>query len=104
MRNVKRSLSGRVTAFNGEYEWRLYREPQWCTMDGWKGLAVAVKHVEGQREAILEWPMPSLTSKSVPSRQRPQISRAMLEQGIATALEAGWEPLSRGRPFTITLS
>src|SRR5450432_3231352 len=89
MANFKRDIGGRTIYAGAEYEWRLRREPQWCTVDGWKGVALAIRHVNGQREAILEWPFSGTHSKSVPHRQRPTVSPAMLEKGIATALQAG---------------
>jgi hypothetical protein len=101
MRNAKRTLDGRVLVDGEEFAWRLHREPQWCTTDGWRGLVVAVSHVEGQREALLEWPMPKQGSHSVPYRQRPKVDAAMVKVGVRAALTSGWEPHSRGKPVTV---
>jgi len=101
MRNAKRTLHGEVMVDGQEYAWRLHREPQWCTADGWRGMVVAVNHTDGQREALLEWPMPKGGSHSVPYRQRPKIDLPLLKQAIRKALEAGWEPLSRGKPIAV---
>lgn len=40
-------------AVDGEpYVWRLQRQPQWSSdTAGWRGMAIAVRHKEGQREA-----------------------------------------------------
>ena len=103
MTKVKRKLGGRVCVAGAEYEWHLSREPRHCGPDGWKGIAVAVHLVDGQREAILEWSMPWEKSRSIPSHQRPTVSVAMIEKGVAAALEAGWVPTSRGRPVTIEI-
>jgi hypothetical protein len=101
MRNAKRTLEGQVVLDGEEYAWRLHREPQWCTADGWRGLVIAVNHVAGQREVLLEWPMPKRGSHSVPYRQRPKVDVANLQRAVRTALEAGWEPLSRGKPIAV---
>lgn len=97
MRNAKRIIEGEIEVDSESYAWRLHREPQWCTTDGWRGLFVSVTHVDGQREALIEWPMPKNGSQSVPYRQRPKIDWPSLSEGIRTAIEADWEPLSRGK-------
>ena len=101
MRNAKRTQSGIVSVDGDDFEWRIHREPQWCTADGWRGLAIAVHHVDGRRQALIEWPMPREGSLSVPYRQRPKIDSLLLIQGVRSALAAGWEPLSKGKAFRV---
>src|SRR4051794_28282680 len=101
MRNAKRTLQGQVAVDGQEYAWRLHREPQWCTADGWRGMVIAVNHIDGQREALLEWQMPKSGSHSVPYRQRPKVDGPVLKAAIRKAIEAGWEPLSRGKPLAV---
>jgi len=101
MRNAKRTQDGVVSVDGAEFTWRLHREPQWCTTDGWRGLVLAVRHVDGQREALVEWPMPRSGSHSVPYRQRPKLDTPLLTQGVRTALDAGWDPLSRGKAVAV---
>lgn len=84
-----------------DFAWRLHREPQWCTVDGWRGMVLAVHHVEGQQEALVEWPMPTAGSNSVKYRQRPKIDAPLLNQAVSAAIQAGWEPLSRGKPVRV---
>ena len=39
------------------YVWRLQRQPQWSSdTNAWRGMAIAVRHKEGQREAVVEFP------------------------------------------------
>ena len=85
------------------FAWRLDREPQWCTNDGWRGMVIAVRHVDGQREALIEWPMPEMASNSVPYRQRPKIDTPLLLQAVDAAIASGWEPLSRGKPVNVSV-
>jgi hypothetical protein len=47
---------------------------------------------------MLEFPPPKRLLKGMP-RGRLQISDAILSRGIRAALEAGWEPTSRGKPM-----
>jgi hypothetical protein len=101
MRNAKRTQAGIVSVDGQDFEWRLHREPQWCTVDGWRGLVLAMRHVDGQRQALLEWPMPKGGSNSVPYRNRPKIDSPLLIGGVRSALAAGWKPLSKGRDFRL---
>ena len=103
MTKFKRDLTGIAVVDGEKFEWRVYREPQWCTTDGWKGLALVFRHIDGQREAIVEWPMPKSGSNSVPYRQRPTVSSEMVKRGVLAAINAGWDPLSRGRPISVSV-
>jgi hypothetical protein len=82
------------------YAWSVHREPQWCTIDGWKGLAleVAAQDASG-RQLIIELPFQAKSHRSTPHRQRPNVARSEIERYIREALEAGWDPDSRGKPF-----
>ena len=101
MGNAKRTREGIISCDGVSFEWRLHREPQWCSADGWRGLVIVFRGVDGFREAFVEWPMPKSGSHSAPYRQRPKIDRRLLERGLRSALAADWDPLSRGRPITI---
>lgn len=97
----KRDHGGIIEIDGEKFEWRVHREPQWCSAGGWKGFALAVRHIGGQREAIVEWPMQWSRSRSVPQRQRPQISSALVKKGVEAAMNAGWSPMSRGHPINV---
>jgi hypothetical protein len=101
VRNAERTQSGTVSVEGSDFAWRLHREPQWCTADGWRGMVIAVRHVDGEREALVEWPMPQNESHSVPYRQRPKIDAPLLNEAVRAALRAGWEPLTRGKPVSV---
>jgi hypothetical protein len=103
MRNAKRSAGGTVSVDGVDFEWRLHREPQWCSADGWRGMVLAIRQGDGQREALVEWPMPKTGSNSVPYRQRPKIDGPLLMGCVQAALAAGWKPLSRGKPVMVAL-
>jgi hypothetical protein len=94
-----RDLSGTLEVDGLRFEWAVQREPQWSTADGWKGLTVSLRMCDAQREAILEFPMPSARrSKLQPQLRRPQVNHRIVENGIRAALSAGWDPASRGKP------
>jgi hypothetical protein len=78
------------------------REPQWCTADGWKGMAIALRQRGAQREAILQFPMPSpRLSRLQPQLRRPEVNPRIVENGVRAAFAAGWDPNSRGKPVAI---
>ncbi|MDH4743441.1 hypothetical protein OMP43_05375 [Sphingomonas sp. CBMAI 2297] len=97
-----RNLTGIVEVDGLEYEWALQREPQWCTVHGWRGMTVSLRQLDGQREAVLEFPMPKAGNGS-PQRRRPQINDATAANGVRAALAAGWEPTSRGKPVNFAV-
>ncbi len=51
-----------------------------------------------QRGALLEFPPPKRLIKGL-QRGRLQIADAVVSRGIRAALQAGWEPESRGKPL-----
>ncbi|MDP3550999.1 MAG: hypothetical protein Q8R81_11455 [Novosphingobium sp.] len=97
MTNIHR-LSGIVDVDGLQYEWELRSEPQWSESEGWKGVTIALLRKHTQRGAMLEFPPPKRLMKGMP-RGRLQISDAVVIRGIQAALQAGWEPTSRGKPM-----
>ena len=96
-----RDLRGVIEVDRLKYDWAVQREPQWCTADGWRGMSIVLRLLDAQREAILEFPMPSpRRSKQQPQLRRPQVNQRILENGVRAALTAGWDPASRGKPVT----
>ncbi|MDO9488131.1 MAG: hypothetical protein Q7J32_07125 [Sphingomonadaceae bacterium] len=91
-----RELAGIVEVDGLKFEWELQREPQWCTAHGYRGMTVTLRMVGEQREALLEFPMPT-HSDGRPNWKRPQLNDAIASNGVRAALAAGWEPTSRGK-------
>lgn len=86
------------------YVWRLHRRPQYSgRITDWRGKAISVRHKEGQREAMLEFPPGKPPRFGAPQLQPSHIPPAMVAKAIAAAIAAGWEPLSRGKTVTITV-
>jgi hypothetical protein len=101
--------SNQVTEFDIEvdgepYVWRLQRQPQWSSdAAGWRGKAIAVRHKEGKREAVVEFPPGPQPRFGAPLLKPSQIPQALIARAIASAIEAGWEPLSRGKTIAIAV-
>lgn len=85
-----------------KYEWELRREPQWSDIDGWQGMTVALLQVDMQRGALLEFPPPKRLLKGL-KPGRLQINDAIIARGVRAALQAGWEPESRGKPMVFVV-
>lgn len=101
MTNIHK-LSGIVDVGRFQYEWELRNEPQWSESEGWKGMTVALLRKHTQRGALLEFPPPKRLIKGM-QRGRLQISDAVVIRGIQAALDAGWDPASRGKPMVFVV-
>ncbi len=84
------------------YVWRLQRQPAWSSDTGaWRGMALAARHVDGQREAVMEFPGPE-NARFGAQHLKPQLINAdLVSRAIASAIVAGWDPHSRGKTVTI---
>lgn len=80
------------------YLWRLHRQPGWSN-DGPErhGMAIAVRHVEGQREAVIGFPPGPEPRYGAPLLKAARIDQKLIAKAVASAIAAGWEPLSRGK-------
>jgi hypothetical protein len=57
MARTKDSSEFEIEVDGERYVWRLQRRPGWSRDAAeWRGMAIAVRHQEGQREAVLEFP------------------------------------------------
>jgi hypothetical protein len=98
----KRSPEAEIEVDGQPYVWRVQRQPQWSTdVAGWRGMAIAVRHQEGQREAVLEFPPAPAPRRGTPLIQPGQVPPQVVAKAIASAILAGWDPLSRGKTVNI---
>jgi hypothetical protein len=80
--------------------WRLQRQPVWGDRDGYKGLALSVQRTDAvRRELILEYPFLGRPNSPGYLPERPKVSQREIEADIRLAMEAGWDPDSRGKTF-----
>ncbi|MBS0335178.1 MAG: hypothetical protein JSS35_20610 [Proteobacteria bacterium] len=86
------------------YLWRLQRRPGWSSdTGGWRGMAIAVRHREGRREAVIEFPPGKQPRFGAPELKPQQIAPALVARAIGSAIAAGWAPLSRGKTVAIVV-
>jgi hypothetical protein len=104
MSRSKQSTEFEIQVGGEAYVWRLQRQPQWSSdPKERRGMAIAVHHVEGQREAVLEFPPGPQPRFGLRQLQAAQIPVDLVAKAIASAIEAGWEPMSRGKPVAIAV-
>ena len=66
-------------------------------------MGIAVRHREGQREAVLEFPPGPQPRFSAPQLKPTEVAPDLVAKAIASAIAAGGEPLSRGKTLTIVV-
>lgn len=104
MAKTKQGAEFEITVGGEAYVWRLQRQPQWSSdTNSYRGMALAVRHQEGQREAVVEFPAGKQPRYGAPMLRPAHIKANLVENAIASAIAAGWEPLSRGKTVTIVV-
>jgi len=88
-----------------ELYWTVRHWPGWCwDNNGYHGLSLLIETAEkSTRNLIIEFPFKEEGSASKPHRQRPKVSRSELAKHIEEAIQLGWNPDSRGKPFVLRL-
>ena len=95
----KRELGGRLEVDGYPLRWTLKSEQIWDPKGDHVGLRLSVEREdETRRELVLEYPFHDGGRIA-----RPDINPHTLESDIRRAMEAGWKPKSRGRPFLFQL-
>ena len=104
MARTKQSPEFEIEVDGEPYVWRLQRRPHWSNAAAdRRGMAIAVRHKEGQREAVLEFPPGPQPRFGAPQLQASQIAPALVAKAITSAIAAGWDPLSRGKTVAIVV-
>lgn len=106
MPRSKRRIEHAVTMRGVALIWRLHREQQWSEEDGWKGVAIHVTVAQGTRRGLhLEYP--AFRAQKISHIKSYQavvnIRPAKVEEHIGLAMDAGWDPESRGKAFVYEL-
>lgn len=97
-RRRKRDLGGTLVVDGYPLRWTLKSEQTWSPDGAHVGLRLSVERQdEAHRELILEYPFRDMPGGKI---ERPDVDRDGLARDIRRAMEAGWNPKSRGRPFT----
>jgi hypothetical protein len=104
MARTKDSAEFEIEVGGEPYVWRLQRKPQWSSDPAERrGMGIAVRHKNGQREAVLEFPPSAQPRFGAPQLKASQIAPDLVAKAIVSAIAAGWEPLSRGKTVIIVV-
>jgi hypothetical protein len=104
MARTNQSAEFEIEVGGEPYVWRLQRKPQWSSDPAARrGVGIAVRHKEGRREAVLEFPPGEQPRFGGPQLKAAQIAQEVVAKAIASAIAAGWEPLSRGKTVTFVV-
>lgn len=79
------------------YEWELRRQPQPRGGGEWDGLAVSLRLKDFKREAIVQFPM-AMRANGRPDLEKQRVNVEAVRNAVTAAIEAGWNPTSRGKP------
>lgn len=83
-----------------EYRWSIYREPRWTGTGVLLGLAILVNAAKSKgRELVLEFAIDSTRHGEMPPHQRFRVSNRRLIECVQNAMNSGWDPETRGKPF-----
>jgi hypothetical protein len=94
----KQSAELEIMVGEEPYMWRLHRQPGWSSDAPERhGMAIAVRHLEGQREAVVEFPPGPEPRYGAPLLKAARIDQKLVANAIGSAIAAGWDPLSRGK-------
>ena len=93
--------AGSVTVDGVTYDWRLHCEPHLSDDEGWKGMTIALVE-QGQARGADGISRPKRLLKGLP-RGRLQLDDATMSRCVRSALAAGWDPNSRGKPIVFTV-
>ncbi|MBI3678056.1 MAG: hypothetical protein HY243_15715 [Proteobacteria bacterium] len=90
-----------VTIDGFELYWQRRSEPRYTTDLGHQGLRILVRLAQStRRELILEYPFGEKKPSGMAHvPERPKIDPRAVEADIRRAMDAGWNPASRGKPF-----
>lgn len=104
MARNKQSPEFDISVDGQPYVWRLHRLPGWSSDTASRhGMALAVRHKEAQREAVVEFPPGPEPKYGAPQLKPSQIAPELVAKAIASAIVAGWDPLSRGKTVAIVV-
>ncbi|MET3667931.1 hypothetical protein [Caulobacter sp. 1776] len=104
MARTKQSAELEIEVEDELYLWRLHRQPGWSSEAPERhGMAIAVRHKEGQREAVVEFPPGPEPRYGAPLLKASRIDLKLVKNAILSAIAAGWEPHSRGKTVFVVV-
>jgi hypothetical protein len=104
MARTKQGAELEIEVGGEPYVWRIHRQPGWSSdAPVLMGMAIAVRHLEGKREAVVEFPPGPHPRYGAPQLKASQVPTALVSNAITSAIAAGWDPHSRGKTVAIVV-
>lgn len=104
MSRTKQTPEFEIVVDGETYVWRLHRQPGWSSEAAERhGMALVVRHKEGKREALVEFPPGPQPRYGAPLLKPSRIAPTLIANAIGSAIAAGWDPLSRGKTVNIVV-
>jgi hypothetical protein len=98
----KKQVTSPITIDGLELTWTVLRDTQWSSRDDYQGITISVRKVGPERrELLLKYPFLGVKPNGnwhIPEKLK--VTPQIVETGIREALDAGWDPDSRGKVFT----
>ena len=90
-----------ITVAGHKLTWAIRHWPQWTSASGLVGMSVEVVPAEPSRQRlIIEFPHGGIHAHRMsPERVRPKVTSKQIAAIAQSALNAGWSPDHRGKPF-----
>ena len=102
-RGIRHKLAGIVIVEGISYQWKIHTEPgiYHYPVKTLRGLVVAVEPIDSPKRSLLvEYPFAHGFNVSCDANKyKPRVSAKDLALRISQAMEAGWDPFSKGKPF-----
>ena len=97
--------TGIIKVRETDFRWTVFRQPTWTRgragdVPTLLGLAILVEHSEpSHRDLLLEFDIDRTRHGDMPQHQRFRIPDGRLIKAVESAMEAGYDPESRGKRF-----
>tara|TARA_R110000787_G_scaffold52699_1_gene124058 strand:- start:507 stop:827 length:321 start_codon:yes stop_codon:yes gene_type:complete len=91
-----RGTNGTVEIDGDIYDWEIRRQPQPLADGTWDGMAISLRLRDFQREAIVQFPMPTRPNGR-PDMEKQRVNVDAVRNSVTAAIAAGWNPTSRGK-------
>ena len=109
----KRALGGVIVVDGQPLRWEVKSEPIRRSTDGDIGLRLSIvmhdeattRHgtLKAWRELVLQYPFQKKQTHASRFPEKTKVTPEHITAGVRLAVQAGWEPHSRGRPFELVL-
>ena len=91
-----KDTSGTVEVDGDIYEWEIRRQPRPIEGRQWEGMDLTLLLTDHKREAVVQFPMP-MRPNGRPDMEKVRLDLDHVRNAVAAAIEAGWNPTSRGK-------